>query len=202
MRTNVFVIAIALYAASVSAQERNYRLPLPELAKRTAPNPVYQSRQRELLPQDIDEMIPKADLIAVGTVRPIRTYLSADQKDLYTDYELTPSRVLAASRAVQSGRPGPALPIILTRWGGHAVIDGVDVTVEDTDLRNFAPGIRVMLFLKFDAKTGKYELPDDVSGAFLVTNDSLEPLVNHPRYERIRGKTVDAFAGDVAKLRR
>lgn len=46
------------------------------------------------------------------------SYLSDDQRDIYTDYVSTPIRVMRERIAIAAGRPGvqPPSPIVVKRW--------------------------------------------------------------------------------------
>ncbi|MBA3888262.1 MAG: hypothetical protein H0X67_21435 [Acidobacteria bacterium] len=81
------IIAAIVVACSVvsSAQQDELRPTLPELVRRFAPEPVYQSRTRDLILEPLEGVLPRADVIVHGTVERLTTYLSADQRDLYTD---------------------------------------------------------------------------------------------------------------------
>jgi len=177
----------ALVTAAVSAQERG--LTIPELIRLRAPAPFYQSRVRELLPPEIREVTSQAELIVLGRVDSSAAYLSDDQEDLYTDYTVTPLRVIRQSIVATSRTPGAVTPIRVKRWGGRTVIDGVNVTFEDQDLRFFERGDELLLFLRRDSEEGKYQLLG--LAAFEVTDNTIQPLVRHPRHEQFRGWTLD-----------
>jgi hypothetical protein len=97
------------------AQEPDLRQTLQESAIRAVPNPVLLSRHVEMVTPSLRKMAQAADLIVRGTVGPGRTYLSADQKNLYTDYLVTPRRVLAPRASEASSAPAAAAPMIVKR---------------------------------------------------------------------------------------
>ena len=195
------VVVFAFTATLGAQQEIDYRLTLPEIATRQAPEPFLRSRIRELLPQSLEEMVPKADLIVHGTVELRNTYLSADQRDLYTDYLVTPLRVFAQRTPQVATAPGAPLPIVLKRWGGQTVLNGVSVTVEDRDLRQFRSGDELVLVLVYDSADGKYQLAGDISGAFSVSRGQILPLVSHPIAESLRNTSIAQFESEVRRLR-
>src|SRR4051812_14240016 len=86
MTRNLLVLTCALSAMMIAHADQ---LTLPQMARLNAPKPVYVQRSRELMPVALDDIVATADLIVHGTVAPTSTYLSDDQKDMYTDYEVT-----------------------------------------------------------------------------------------------------------------
>lgn len=177
-------------------------LTLPELVRRQAPQPLWQSRIRELFPDALEEMLPKTDLIVQGTVDQFSTHLSTDQTELYTDYVIAPLRIVRRREVKSSGGISLPAPIVLTRWGGQMLIDGVSVTVEDANLPAFHVGEQLWLMLVYNRPDGKYQLPGAVSGAFAVEGGKIRPLVQHPVYERFRGMSVAEIESEVRRLSR
>jgi hypothetical protein len=207
-----FQIASALVIGSITilgAQE-DPRQTLPELARRVAPNPVYQSRTRDFILEPVDNILPRTDLIVYGTVERATSYLSSDKRDLYTDYVVRLLRVIPQS--VRSARTTPgqttAAPrsVVVTRWGGQLDINGVQVTQEDANLQAFRPGEELVLLLTRDQTEGKYHLASPVSGTFVVHSSVLTPLAKniaeHHVFDRVRGLTVAQLATEIGRLSR
>jgi hypothetical protein len=194
------IVAVVLALSSVPSAQVDRRMTIPDMIRGRAPDPLKLGRILEVMPETLEEMLPTADLVVEGTVEPINTYLSSDQKDLYTDYLVTPLRTVLQRNVVPTTGPGKVPPIIVKRWGGRTVIDGVQVIVEDNDVRSFRPGERLLLILVYNKGDGKYHLPADDSGAFSVNGDQIEPMVNHPRVARFRGMAIAQFELEVRRL--
>jgi hypothetical protein len=99
------VIPAVLFVCSitVSAQQET----LLDIARRSAPNPVYQSRSTELVMVSVDTAISGAGRIVHGIVERSTTYLSTDKKNLYTDYVVRPLRVMKPVQSTPvTSRPG------------------------------------------------------------------------------------------------
>src|SRR5436190_12177149 len=107
-----------MFSFTASGQE-THRLTIPELVSRHGPEPISLGRVRELLPEDFDELVSTSDLIIEGRIERSVTYLSDDQRDLFTDYFLSPQRVVIGSGIVASSVPGEVAPIVVKRWGGE-----------------------------------------------------------------------------------
>lgn len=196
-----FQITSALFVIVLSSSDPHGQVTLPEIARQESPHPVYQTRQRELLPKGLDELLPRADLVLRGRVASERAYLSKDQMDLYTDYSIIPTQVFFQRDQLAARVPGNLPLITLTRWGGQTTIDGVQVTLVDKDLEPFRIGDDLLLVLVYREGEGKYRLPDDLSGAFAVVGDRIHPLVRDARYDRFKGMTVAQFQSEVSQAR-
>ena len=192
--------AILALTSTVTARQDTRPLTLPEIVLRVAPQPVHRGRIRELVPLSLEQMVPTADLIVHGIVELRSTYLSVDQTELYTDYWVNPRRVFAQRSVATTSAPGAAPPIVLKRWGGKTLLDGVSVTVEDHDLRDFRSGEELLLVLIYDNADGKYRIAGDISGAFAVAGRRILPLVQHPIAERVRNLSLDEFDTRVRQL--
>src|SRR4029079_18578260 len=86
------LLLVFLTTAAISAQQNGPTL--RELARRGAPAPLLKTLQRELIPYPLEEIIPKADLVIHGRVTAAQSYLSSDERSVYTDYVMTPIRLL------------------------------------------------------------------------------------------------------------
>jgi hypothetical protein len=201
MTTRVLAVVLSAFSLVVNAQEVDTRPTLPESISLHAPAPFNRQRQRELLPPTLAEMTAEADLIIQGSATPGRPYLSADQRDLYTDYLVVPSRVIFQRNVATTQISGVAPSIILKRWGGRTVINKVEVILEDVDLREFTAGDELVLFLVFDPADKKYQLAGEISGAFAVKRGKIEALVQHSRHLQFNGMTPLQFESEVRRLR-
>jgi len=175
---------------------------LVELAKRLAPQPVLIEKQRELVPSAFEPMVSDADLIVHATVKPIRTYLSDDKFELFTDYAVTPLRTLY-QRNVRSARvPGAAAPIVLTVWGGRTQIEGVEVELRDKDAPRLEDDSEVVLYLR-EQPNGFYRLVSDVTGALGVKAGKVTLLNNEHAYDTgfqgLSGLTIDQLDSEVGR---
>lgn len=69
------VAILSIIQLSVSAVALGQRLTLPELVKWKGPQPIYQMRLVDTLPDTLEELIPKTDLVVHGRVESAETYL-------------------------------------------------------------------------------------------------------------------------------
>ena len=75
-------------------------------------------------------IVQRADLIVEGVVRKRVSYLTADDDDVYTDYELAIEQAIFQRQMLTSPRPGMVAPIVFKSHGGRVVIDGLDIAVD------------------------------------------------------------------------
>jgi hypothetical protein len=152
------------------------------------------------MPKDLRELAPLADLVVKGRVESATSYLSTDERDLYTDYVIRPSQVFLQTRVHDSPQPGDVAVIVVKKWGGQTVIEGVQVTAEDSNVRAFIVGEEVLLCLTYDQSTGKYDIAGG-TGAFSVRGGMIEPFMQHPKTEPLNAMKVEEFAAEIRRLR-
>lgn len=73
-------------------------------------------------------VVKRADLIAEGIVKARASYLTPDERDMFTDYEIAMRSVLFQREVLASSRPGVAIPVIFKSHGGQVVINGLRLT--------------------------------------------------------------------------
>jgi len=185
----VLMLAMVGVSTDVAAQS----LTVPELVERTRPEPVYKSRIRELLPPSFDTLVREADLVVHGRANPVRTYLSPDQREVYTDYEITPMAVIRhRGNPPTVSKPG-SIPILVTVWGGKIVVNGIDVVVQDLNVRPLEPGDEVVLFLEKAATPDRYRIVGEIGGMFGVADQRVQSL-GRGYYKEVDGRSVADLA--------
>jgi hypothetical protein len=198
-RRTIATVVFLSFGVGVAAAQ----LTLPDLAKLRGPKPVSRSRTRELVPPPFEEIVAKADLIVHGRAVATKTYLSDDQMHLYTDYLITPVRVLLQRTVMSTPVPGATPPpIIVRQFGGEMMIDGVTVSDQDDEQPPLQSGAEVLLILVYNKADGKYRLPEDIAGAFSVNGSQIAPLMRPPvKYERFSGMSLLQLTSEVSRLR-
>jgi hypothetical protein len=119
----------------------------------------------------------RADLVIEGTVMNHRTYPTPDERDIFTDFELSVSQVIFQRTPQVSERPSPPAPFVFKTQGGTVVFDGVPITVdvEGNGKRvTLKDGDHIVIFGHYDSADGKWEFsPWDVfyTSGGMVKND-------------------------------
>jgi hypothetical protein len=145
------VVALAT-TAFASAQT------IPELAKARPANPVVRGILQDIPALSIDELTKGAAIVAEGVISHERSYLTPDEQHIQTDFQIIPSRVIAARLQVARSTPGQPPPLTLAVTGGKYTVDGFTVYEVDHNRENSKVGGRYLLFLKPSRQAGKYQL--------------------------------------------
>jgi hypothetical protein len=119
----------------------------------------------------VDELLKQTDIVVRGTVGAPTTFLSDDQRDVYTEYSLSDVTVLHQRRPA---RPGILPPLTVVVRGGAITIDGRTFVQEDEAFPALAPGTTGVFLLTRTAD--RYRLAGWVFGAFAVTKNGLRPF--------------------------
>ena len=195
--------ALALFLISTTPLSIDaQRLTLPELARLHAPEPLIQSRVGEFIAVALEQSLPEADLVLHGTVQKATTYLSSDQMDMFTDYLIIPKRVIRQRLSIPTLTRGiqSAAPVVVKQWGGTMTIEGVEVSQVDHDTPNLTTQQEVILLLSYNKTDKKYRIAP--SGAFIVEQSKIVPLIQAPRLQKYHGLTVSQFEIEVQRLSR
>jgi hypothetical protein len=191
-------LALASTSAVLEAKET-----LDQLATRLA-KPIFIERQRELTPAPFQPTVVDADLIVHATVKPIRTYISDDRFELFTEFAVTPLRVLYQRTTPSSNVPAPATPIVFTVWGGRTLVAGVEVELRDKDAARLEDGSEVVLYLRQDGRS--YRLVSEVAGILGVKGGRVDFLNSDYAYDsdfrRLRGASIDRLQDEVRLLKK
>ena len=198
MKTPSLVTLGAIIVVTVcSAQEMTLR----EMAAR-ASGPIIKAIGTEEPSRSMESLAADASLIAQGTVRPLKTYLSEDATLIYTDFEFTRQTVIAGGRGAPQMTPGPAEPLIVRQVGGKTEIGGIQVTVVDEHLNLLPSGEPLVLFLEKLEKEAKYRIAGEHWGAFVVKSGLVVPLVKPAdTYRSYAGMRLAQFSQEVTRLR-
>lgn len=124
------------------------------------------------------------DLIVEGTVRSAMSYLTVDERDIFTDYDLAIHHVLYQREMQVSSRPGMVAAMIFKSHGGQVTVDGlrlaVDVRSNDARVAMRA-GDRVYVFASRDRDAKWLFRPSSVFkviGTNVTTPDKFSDLPN------------------------
>ncbi len=131
----------------------------------------------------LSEVLRQTDLVVAGTVGEPSSYLSDDQRDIYTDHALTDTRVYyqrpSSRPTLRLEVPGvpPEPPIVgITELGGTATVSGRPFTedVSYSGVKKVTSGMTGLFLLK--RRGNRHWLTSPVFGAFEVVNNRLSLL--------------------------
>jgi hypothetical protein len=162
MRSSYMTVIFSIFSATLASAQSPT---IPEAVAAMRPGPYVTSRITEIAPPPFEAIVKSADLIVHGSLKKLRTYLSPDQRTLYTDFEVVPTNTIAAREFPPNAKPGPS-PVILRQWGGETQIDGVLVKISEEGFPLLPVDEPLLLIMKFNADAGKYEVAGTFGGAF------------------------------------
>ena len=150
-------------------------------------------------------LVSDSDLIVQGSLKKRLSYLSSDEQEMYTDYEVLPDHVIAERRVLSTSRPEPAMPVIFRVRGGEMTISGVVVKVYQEEFLPLPVDRPLFLFLKYNERIRKHELLTHLGAAFeLDAGKRLKALTKtpHPHPPRHVGMGVDEVVREIRASRR
>jgi hypothetical protein len=121
----------------------------------------------------VDQVLGGADVIAKGVVGSPHTYLSEDEREIFTDYALLNPAIVYQSAAVAADIP--VLPkVTITLLGGTYKQNGLTFTSSHATLPALEPGIKGLFILR---RVGKqYRIAGPYVGAFRIVDRRIFPL--------------------------
>lgn len=112
-------------------------------------------------PKTIEELTREADVVLVGQLVRLKSYLGPSEDRILTDYTVLGAKVLGGrlSRMTQPA-PGAIPSLTVTVYGGEATVEGVLVRGTDTNRDPIKDGAQYVVFLKESrsAQAGRYEI--------------------------------------------
>lgn len=153
----------------------------------------------------IDAILRQTDAVIRGTVVESGSYLSADKREVYTDYRVENPRYLYERKALSSNRPGAQAAPIVTLVGGTVTIGALTFKSVHEALPQLERGREYLLFLR--QVGGKYEIAGRYYGAFDTTGGALRPAARKQGFAaEYRGtpanKATDELLSRIRALKR
>lgn len=164
-------------------------------------DPFLTNRAPDVAPIPFDAFVESADLIVCGSLVRIGTYLSNDERELYTDYEVLADDVISSRREQLAALQGHR-PLVVRQWGGELNLHGVDVKITDENFPPMPTGVRLLLLMSYEPETGKYTITGKFGGVFAIRRGGELVHLVRPRvafYELLNGAQVSRV---LAEMRR
>jgi hypothetical protein len=184
------LLIVSLFVASFSQST------IPERVAAAERKPVEFVQTVDTEPLPIATLAVEAELIVVGRLARLGSYLSEDQSDIYTDYQLTPKQVIVdrAGRLTPS-TPGATPQLIVQVVGGELIVNGTTVKVTDSSLISWNEDSDLLLFLGVTADSPpKFDFYAGTAGLFQVEpgTQRVKSLLNHlERDDDLQGQTLE-----------
>lgn len=170
---------LALLALPASASAQNLRELAREQAQRNPGSTLeHTAPPADHLPKSIEELTKEADVVIEGKLSTHRSYLSPNADRVLTDYRILHPRVVSGHLTSASRpAPGAGAPLVLTVYGGEAVIEGIRIRATDNNREAIKEGGHYLLFLRASrsGEPGQYEIY--YGGVFEILKDKVNPLL-------------------------
>jgi hypothetical protein len=179
-----------------------------------------QAQQRETIPESVAkgavaalstipsgptpsvaDLLRITDVVVKGTVGLPRSYLSDDERDIYTDYPISDPVFIYQLQMTTSRTPGVLPAVTVTLRGGTVMVNGLRFTATEPALRPLQPGIQALFLLEHVGD--KYRVAAHYYGAFGIKGGKVMPLAARvdfaPEYRNVA--VSDAVDSMMATLR-
>jgi hypothetical protein len=130
----------------------------------------------------VDSLLRRTDRIAKGTLGSSRSFLSEDQRQIFTEFQIVSPTILFDRNPPVGSRPGVVEPVTVTQLGGTVTINGLRFTEINETLPLMKEGTTVLVLL--EQKAGRFLLVGDFLGAFEIRGNSMTPLVRKEDFAR------------------
>ena len=139
---------VLIVAATMLAFSDTFAQTVPELARQHPSNPVVRTHMSEIFGAPLEQLSKDAPLVVVATLVFVRSYLSPDERHIFSDFRIIPEEVVAGAFPPLQPTPGPSFPPTLVCYGGELTFEGVRVRTVDLTTALPESGKRFLLFLK------------------------------------------------------
>jgi hypothetical protein len=120
-------------------------------------------------------VLNRTDTLVRGIVgEPHPSYLSEDQREVFTDYPILSPTVLYQETLALSDRPGIVKGIAVAVRGGSILVNGIPFTAKYDGQPQLKPGTEYLFLLRKDKE--KYRVVGDYYGIFGTVDGRFGPL--------------------------
>lgn len=195
MRLNIIPIVVFMLVAALEPQQAGT---LPERVNARQKN-VALVAMNKTEPVPFSAVVDRASLIVRATVGRGVGHLTADQRDVYTTYELVNPKVLFGSFAQTAARPGAVVqPLSVAMHGGTVSIGRFTASVRYDGAPVLNQGMEVVLLLR---REGELYWPTADAGLFSVIDSKIVPLSKRSGDRRFAGRDVNDVTSELVTLK-
>lgn len=145
----------------------------------------------------LDDLAGNADVILEGHLVQLNSYLSTDEKAIYTDYQIIPRRMIV-DRGERAATPSPGRPLVVSILGGEVNIEGTRVTYVDSTLAPFTKDSRLLLFLQRKADDPlKFQVYRQSAGMFIVQDERTKAMNKHGRNDEFEDRPIEEMVTQI-----
>lgn len=199
VRNVLTAIALCSSAAGIAAQ--NPRPTIPEILARTEPGGGFVSATMPSGPAPaIDTLLSRVDVVVRGVVGDGQSYLSEDQREVFTDYQIINPIMLYQKSLGSTKVPGTVSAVSVTLRGGAIVVNGREFVARESGLPSLPKGAECLFLLAHE--NGKNMIAGRYYGAFAIRDGRVVPLTLKEGYAReLEGASgAQVISGIVSRL--
>jgi hypothetical protein len=166
-------LTLLLFSVSAHGQDT-----IPELVARGSKGRIHAVPSGK--DPSVEDILKDIDIVVVGIVGESRSFLSDDQRDIYTDYEIRNATILYSAPVHPTAQSRTAKPVTVTLLGGSLSIGGITFR----DLQKALPALTrdaEHLFL-LKQVGNRYYLVGGFVGAFAIVERKLRPVSQKTRF--------------------
>jgi hypothetical protein len=202
MRIRFFAVAVTTLVLGMLATAGAQTI--PEIARTKPKNPIVAGVLQDITTLPLETLAKEAPLIVVARLQKTRSYLTANEKHVLSDFSFQTEQVVAGQLPPLPSVPGPSVVPTLTVYGGTVTVDGEAVSAVDHNMDFPRSGPRYLLFLRpYGTEAGKYALVHDA--IFEINGRNLRALLkvaDSPRpYADVTSRTSSDVIDAVIRLR-
>ena len=191
VRTALVTASLTCALGAAAAAEREASIP-SQLREAGSFERIIVATDRPVV---LADLVGAADLVVEASAAARRSYLDADEANIYTDYSFTLNEIMKNRR--RSGLLKAGHSIVVRRESGTVVINGLRATTIENGFGPFAENGRYLLFLKQLGEQNAYVVIGGGRGAFEV-GDRIAPMLDAGGSEQPLPR--QAFFGEVRAL--
>jgi hypothetical protein len=167
------LLVVLIWWAPLSGSAPAQIATIPELLARAGTSLKAEQNLPSGYVPTVDHVLGAADVIAKGVVGSPHTYLSEDEREIFTDYPLLNPAIVYQSAAVASDMPVRPR-VTITLLGGVYKQNGLTFTSSHAALPTLEPGTKGLFILR---RVGKqYRIVGPYVGAFRIVDRRIFPL--------------------------
>jgi hypothetical protein len=149
----------------------------------------------------VEQVLSSTHLIVRGVVTQTRSYLSPDEREVYTDYEIRNPNIQYRASGVAIDKGGALSSITVTLLGGTIELNGLQFKSTHTGLPNLASGEEHILLL--EETGGRYFIAEKYFGAFRIVDGHVEPSVRKSGFAKeFKGRPATETIGSLTAAAR
>jgi len=147
----------------------------------------------------MSDLLGITDVVVMGTIGNPRSYVSEDQRDVYTDYPINNAVFIYQKQPTATQTPGTLPGVTVTQLGGTVTVNGTKFTQKEPALLPLQSGTQGLFLLQ---RIGtKYQITRVYYGAFRIVDGVLLPLMARKDFlPEYRNMTVSAAVTSIRAI--